>query len=177
MSYENFDPKDLLIQSFETNPSGFVHRIPHGIRAVHLPTGTVVVCDADRSQHRNRHLALTHLWDMVQGKQTYQELLAQVEALKLSDSELHALVEDLIDHLRYNKRESTDVLETYWDRLSAIQTTQISPQQHLAELRAEAVISAIDAHKNNVMTFGFDSAIRVTDLIKYAEQIRKGEVK
>lgn len=65
-------------------------------------------------------------------------LAAQVEALKLSDSELHTLVEDLIDHLRYNKRESTDVLETYWDRLSAIQTTQISPQQHLAVIRAEA---------------------------------------
>lgn len=176
MSYENFDPKDLLIQSFETNPSGFVHRIPHGIRAVHLPTGTVVVCDADRSQHRNRHLALTHLWDMVQGKPTYQELLAQVEALKLSDSELHALVEDLIDHLRYNKRESTDVLETYWDRLSAIQTTQISPQQHLAELRAEAVLDAVSFGRNQTKYFLRSSEDILQQIEQYADSIRQ-EVK
>lgn len=48
--------------------------------------------------------------------------------------------------------------------------------QFAAALAAQAVLDAIDAHKNNVMTFGFDSAIRITDLIKYANKIRQGEV-
>lgn len=84
MSYENFDPNDLLIQAYSTKPEGNFgpHRIPHGVRAIHLPTGTVVICDADRSQHKNRHNALTQLWGQVHGKPTYQELAAQVEALQ-----------------------------------------------------------------------------------------------
>lgn len=45
--------------------------------------------------------------------------------------------------------------------------------QCLAEIKAQAVIDAIDAHKNNLMTFGFDTAIRVTDLIKYANRLRQ----
>ncbi|MFM7810845.1 MAG: hypothetical protein ACKO7M_03685, partial [Acinetobacter junii] len=44
---------------------------------------------------------------------------------------------------------------------------------HDAEIKAQAVIDAIDAHKNRVMTFGFDTAIRVNDLIKYANQLRQ----
>lgn len=84
MSYENFDPNDLSIQAYSTKPEGNFgpHRIPHGIRAIHLPTGTVVTCEADRGQHRNRHLALTQLWEQVQGKPTYQELAAKVDALQ-----------------------------------------------------------------------------------------------
>ncbi len=84
MSYESFNPNDLLIQAFSTKPEGNFgpHRTPAGIRVIHLPTGTVVTCEADRSQHRNRHLALTQLWDLVQGKPSYKELAAQVEVLR-----------------------------------------------------------------------------------------------
>jgi len=98
-------------------------------------------------------------------------LAAQVEALRkalaaLSVQAESALQEDIVCYsaLKRAQREADYVLDK-------------TPQHHLRELRAEAVISVIDAHKNNVMTFGFDSAIRVTNLIKYAEQIRKGEVK
>lgn len=115
---------------------------------------------------------------MIDGKivtrEDYRALAAQVEALKLSDSELHALVEDLIDHLRYNKRESTDVLETYWDRLSAIQTTQISPQQHLAEIRAEAVLEFVAL----LPQFAYDTNSDIEKFAnQYADSIRQGEVK
>ena len=50
---------------------------------------------------------------------------------------------------------------------------QSTPAQCLAEIKAQAVIDAIDAHKNRVMTFAFDTAIRVNDLIKYANQLRQ----
>lgn len=54
---------------------------------------------------------------------------------------------------------------------------QATPVQCLAnrdaEIKAQAVVDAIDAHKNKVMTFGFDTAIRVNDLIKYANQLRQ----
>jgi hypothetical protein len=45
--------------------------------------------------------------------------------------------------------------------------------QRLAEIKAMAVMDAIDAHKNNLLTFDFDTAIRVTDLIRYANQLRQ----
>jgi hypothetical protein len=84
MSYEDFDPKDLLIQSYSTKPEGNFgpHRIPTGIRVIHLPTGTVVSCNEDRSQHKNRHAALTQLWEQVQGKPSYSELVAHVDMLR-----------------------------------------------------------------------------------------------
>lgn len=40
------------------------------------------------------------------------------------------------------------------------------------EERGFEVIDAIDAHRNRVMTFGFDTAIKVNDLIKYANRLR-----
>ena len=84
-SYENFNPEDLVVLSYTTKPNGgFVHRIPQGIRAIHLPTGTVVTCETERSQHRNRHLALTELWQKVQGMPSYAELSAQVEVLRVA---------------------------------------------------------------------------------------------
>lgn len=48
-----------------------------------------------------------------------------------------------------------------------------SPTQCLNQIKAEAVIEAIDAHKNNVLTFEFNTVIRTTDLIKYANQLRQ----
>lgn len=48
-----------------------------------------------------------------------------------------------------------------------------TPAQCLAEIKAQAVIDAIDAHKNKLLTFDFDTAIRVTDLIRYANQLRQ----
>lgn len=56
VSYEDFDPNDLLIQSYSTTPASNFgpHRIPNGMRVVHLPTGTVVACDEDRSQHKKQ---------------------------------------------------------------------------------------------------------------------------
>jgi hypothetical protein len=83
MDYEQFNPDDLLITAYPESYQGFgPHRIPNGIRVIHLPTGTVVSCNEDRSQHKNRHTALTRLWEQVQGKPSYAELAEQVELLR-----------------------------------------------------------------------------------------------
>lgn len=90
MSYEKFGTNDLIIQVYSEQPESDFgpHRIPRGIRVIHIPTGTVVSCDADRSQHRNRHLALTKLWNEVQSKPSYQELKLQLDNALAQNAEL-----------------------------------------------------------------------------------------
>lgn len=92
--------------------------------------------------------------------------LVQIEAER---DALVAQVESLHKAIYRQQRK-----EGWYEEHPLVTLCIATPQQHLAEIRAEAVIAAIDAHKNNVMTFGFDSAIKVTDLIKYAEQLRQG---
>ncbi len=171
MSYENFDPNDLLIQSFPTQPSGFVHRIPNGIRAIHLPTGTVVTCDTDRSQHRNRHLALTHLWDMVQGKPSYQELAAQVEALRG--------IAYLADGARVESSEGNFGEEKKWlDKLyqaAGEYDCTKTPQQHLRDVRAEAAIKGWWACWEWVDSDDRDKPTLITAADQYAASVRADE--
>lgn len=127
MSYENFKPNELLIESYSAKPSCFVHRIPNGIRATHLPTGTVVICDTDRSQHKNRHDALTQLWELVCGNPTYQELAAQVEALRA------ALSSQLNDCINFDGGKLTDVIMEHSSKV-----LMSTPQNHLRQVRADA---------------------------------------
>lgn len=170
MSYENFDPKDLLIQSFPTNPSGFIHRIPNGIRAVHLPTGIAVTCETDRSQHRNRHLALTELWEQVQGKPTYQELVAQVGILT---SHIKSVAETYSNNTGHEP--SLSVFHRALDE--AQDAAQITPQQHLRQIQADAgragFIAGHWAGRN------YDPGITPSDdeaADKYAARVKAGEV-
>lgn len=156
MSYENFDPNDLLIQSYSTKPeSNFgTHRIPNGIRAIHLPTGTVVTCTEDRSQHRNRHLALTQLWDQVQGKPSYAELAAQVEVLR-----------DAI--CKYPVTMIPEVYEALFPK---------TPTACLAQVRAEAVIAALTGCEKYLTISELGSTeqiVLVKELEKQAERIRQ----
>ena len=97
MSYE-FEPEDISITAWPPGSSSwFIHRVVHGIRVVHLPTGTVVTCDSERSQHRNRELALQQLWDEVKDKPTYAELAAKVALLNEVEAEFFRLTKDFED--------------------------------------------------------------------------------
>ncbi len=51
------------VETFMAGGKGGQHqnRTESGVRLVHLPTGTRVVCREERSQHRNKALALTRL--------------------------------------------------------------------------------------------------------------------
>lgn len=178
MSYENFDPNDLLIQAYSTKPEGNFgpHRIPHGIRAIHLPTGTVVACDADRSQHKNRHNALTQLWELVQDKPSYQELAAQVEALNSKNFELTCYRVDVLRCLKTIAFEHNHADVSLYKPMAHQLMDSISANAELKEVRAEAGRDGFIAAymQSGCRSREFVEAIYGEEADEYAETIRQG---
>ncbi len=81
----NIDPSDVRVDTYRASGAGGQHinKTDSAVRLTHLPTGIVVQCQNDRSQHRNRDEA----WQMLRSRMFEHEMRIKMAAQqKLEDS-------------------------------------------------------------------------------------------
>ena len=94
------DEKDLKIDTYRASGAGgqHVNKTDSAVRITHIPTGTVVACQDERSQHKNREKAMRLLVAMIaeeQRRKTEQEM-SEVRSTQVGSGDDRSASEPII---------------------------------------------------------------------------------
>lgn len=137
----DINPADLRIDTYRASGAGgqHVNRTDSAVRITHVPTGIVVQCQSDRSQHKNRAQAMKQLraklYELEEQKQNAEKAKAEANKADISwGSQIRSYVLDdsRVKDLRTGV-ETTDtqrVLDGGIERFIEACLKQISTENH-----------------------------------------------